>query len=484
MTKYILSILLIIFTYSCKKENLPSDGSATLQFSNDTIIFDTIFSSVGSITKQLMVYNNNDYDITTNVRLGSNSEAYFKINVDGESGKNIQNIKISSYDSMFVFLEVIINPNNTNNPYLVSDSIIFTTGNKTQNIDLIAYGQDAYFHTANTYGDIIDGEDTSRFLYHQLECNEVWNNDKPHVIYGYVIVDPNCQLTINEGTTVHLHKNSGIIVGNPFSSSSGGTIRVNGTLGNEVTFRGDRLDSWYDSLPGQWDRIWLYPGSVNNQFTYTNFQNGTIAIHADTVGNNIPTAVINNCGIDNMSAIGILGQGAKLEVNNTIITKCGQYSVVCNIGGDYTFKHCTFANYWNFDYRNSPSILLNNYYEGSDGNIYIRDLKNAYFGNCIIDGNLSTEISFQENSIGNFNYTFDHCLLKIDPNEDTGNSDYINIIKNKNPEFVSKQLFDFHLSETSPCNSAGDFNIIQSEPILSLDLEGNPRDNTPDLGAL
>ncbi|MDG1719009.1 MAG: hypothetical protein P8H17_04200, partial [Flavobacteriales bacterium] len=286
MTKYILSILLIIFTYSCKKENLPSDGSATLQFSNDTIIFDTIFSSVGSITKQLMVYNNNDYDITTNIRLGSNSEAYFKINVDGESGKNIQNIKISSYDSMFVFLEVIINPNNTNNPYLVSDSIIFTTGNKTQNIDLIAYGQDAYFHTANTYGDIIDGEDTSRFLYHQLECNEVWNNDKPHVIYGYVIVDPNCQLTINEGTTVHLHKNSGIIVGNPFSSSSGGTIRVNGTLGNEVTFRGDRLDSWYDSLPGQWDRIWLYPGSVNNQFTYTNFQNGTIAIHADTVGNN------------------------------------------------------------------------------------------------------------------------------------------------------------------------------------------------------
>ena len=484
MTKYILPILLVIFTYSCKKENLPSDGSATLQFSNDTIIFDTIFSSVGSVTKQLMVYNNNDYDITTNVRLGSNSEAYFKINVDGESGKNIENIKISAHDSMFVFLEVIINPNNTNNPYLVSDSIIFTTGNKTQNIDLIAYGQDAYFHTANTYGDIIDGEDTSRFFYHQLECNEVWNNDKPHVIYGYVIVDPNCQLTINEGTTVYLHKNSGIIVGNPFSSSSGGTIRVNGTLGNEVTFRGDRLDSWYDSLPGQWDRIWLYPGSINNKFTYANFQNGTIAIHADTVGNNTPTAVINNCRIDNMSAIGILGQGAKLEVNNTIITKCGQYSVVCNIGGDYTFKHCTFANYWNFDHRNTPSVLLNNYYEGSDGNIYIRDLNNAYFGNCIIDGNLSTEISFQENSIGNFNYTFDHCLLKIDPNEDTGTSDYINIIKNKNPEFVSKQLFDFHLSETSPCNSAGDFNITQSESILSLDLEGNSRDNLPDLGTL
>jgi hypothetical protein len=185
-----------------------------------------------------------------------------------------------------------------------------------------------------------------------------------------------------------------------------------------------------------------------------------------------------------MSSIGILGQGSKLEVNNTIITKCGQYSVVCNIGGDYSFKHCTFANYWNFDFRNTPSILLNNYYEASDGNIYIRDLNKAYFGNCIIDGNLTTEISFQENEIGDFNYTFDHCLLKIDPNEDTETSNYINIIKNESPEFVSKQLFDFHLSETSPCNSAGDFNITQTEFFLFSDLEGNLRDNVPDLGAL
>ena len=482
--KYILPILLLLITYSCKKENIQTEETSTLQFSNDTIIFDTIFSSIGSVTKQLMVYNNNNFDISTNVRLSGDTEGNFRMNVDGESRNNIQNVKILANDSMFVFVEVTIDPTNTNTPYLVSDSIIFTTGSKIQDVDLVAYGQDAYFHTANTYGDIINGEDTSRFFYHQLECNEVWNNDKPHVIYGYVIVDPNCQLTINAGTNIYLHKNSGVIVGNPFSATSGGTIKVNGELGNEVTFRGDRLDSWYDSLPGQWDRVWLYPGSINNEFNYTNFQNGTIAIHADTVSNNNPTAVINNCKIDNMSAIGILGQGAKLEVNNTIVTKCGQYSVVCNIGGDYSFKHCTFANYWNFDFRNTPSILLNNYYEASDGNIYIRDLNKAYFGNCIIDGNLTTEISFQENEIGDFNYTFDHCLLKIDPNEDTETSNYINIIKNASPEFVSKQLFDFHLSETSPCNSAGDFNITQTEIFLFSDLEGNLRDNVPDLGAL
>ena len=179
-----------------------------------------------------------------------------------------------------------------------------------------------------------------------------------------------------------------------------------------------------------------------------------------------------------------MGQGTKLEVNNTIITKCGQYSVVCNIGGDYSFKHCTFAfNFWNFDYRNTPSILLNNFYEGSDGNIYVRNLNSAIFWHCIIDGNLTTEISFQENESGNFNYTFDHSLIKIDTTKNnTNTSNFINVIKNKSPEFVSKKLFDFHLSDESPCISVGDFNITQSEMVLFSDIEGKLRENIPDLG--
>ena len=56
----------------------------------------------------------------------------------------------------------------------------------------------------------------------------------------------------------------------------------------------------------------------------------------------------------------------------------------------------------------------------------------CYFGNCIIDGNLSTEVSFQENEIGNFNYTFDHSLIKIDTLENnTNTSNFNNVIKNK-----------------------------------------------------
>jgi len=474
-----IAFLLLICLFSCKKELVLSGGKATLHFSNDTIMFDTVFTTVGSITHHLKVYNKNDFDVKTNIKITGEDSKFYAINVDGISGSEAKNVEIPANDSIFIFVEVRIDPNDQDLQFIVEANIEFNTGGKIQKVDLVAYGQYAKFHTANTYGEIIEGEDTLRFWYHALNCNEDWNSDTPHVIYGYVIVDANCQLTINEGSQIYLHKNSGIIVGNPFSATSGGTIKVNGSLGNEVVFQGDRLDSWYEDSPGQWDRIWLMPGSVNNTFDYAIIKEGTIGIHADTVGNNDPTAIINNCIIENMSAIGILGQGANLEVNNTIVSSCGQYTVVCNIGGEYEFTHCTFANFWNLNNRNTPSVLLNNFYEDINGIIHIRDLQKANFINCIIDGSLTTEIEFQENISGIFDYSFDHCLIKIDPNENTNTANYINIIKNENPDFEDKSKRDFHLKESSPCIDAG------RSTSISKDIEENDRTLTPppDLGA-
>ncbi len=474
MIRLIFNLLIFsIIIISCEKENLETNQNIKLHFSDDTITFDTIFASIGSITKTLTVYNHNDLDITTNVNLKGVSAANFRINIDGVPGNNQRDILIPANDSIFVFLEVTIDPSNNNTPYILSDSLVFTTGNSIQDVNLVAWGQDAYFHTANTFGNIINGTDTTRFYYHLLDCSVPWENDKPHVIYGYAVIDPQNTLIINEGCQIYMHKNSGILVGNPFKEETGGTLKVNGVLGNEVVFQGDRLDNWYKDIPGQWDRIWFTPGSIDNEINYAVIKNGNIGLHADTVYNNNPTLKVNNTIIKNMSGIGILGQGADIEVTNSIISECGQFMVACNIGGNYNFTHCTFANYWNYNRRNTPSILLNNYYEGADGNIYTRNLESANFVNCIIDGALSSEISYQNNESGVFNYSFDHCLLKIDPTIDTENNNYINILKNISPEFSNEN--DFNLSETSPAIDFG------RETSITLDILGNIR-SEPDLG--
>jgi hypothetical protein len=476
MNKYFLPLLLLtILLFACKKDLMDNDQSATLHFSTDTITFDTIFASIGSITKTLTVYNRNNFDVKSNIALLGNSAANFRMNIDGIAGNSQTNIEIPAKDSIFIFLEVTIDPSSSNTPYILSDSLVFTTGTKKQDVDVVAWGQDAYFHTANTYGDIINGTDTTRFYYHLLDCTTPWTNDKPHVIYGYAVVDPGNTLTINEGCNVYLHNNSGILVGNPFLEASGGSIKVNGTLGNEVTFQGDRLDPWYKDIPGQWDRIWLMPGSIDNEINYAIIRNANIGIHADTVGNNNPTVRITNTIIENMSAIGILGQGANISATNTVVSKCGQYAVACNIGGTYNFTHCTFANFWDYSRRSTPSILLNNYYEDIDGNLQIRDLNAANFTNCIIDGSLSTEVSFPEEEIGVFNYNFNHCLIKLDPTINIDNTHYQNTIINQSPKFENDTESDFHLTQDSPAIDAG---IGPSDS----DVEGNPRSN-PDIGA-
>ena len=64
-SKYILFFLLTVGLFaSCRKEEkLTRSTSAKLEFSVDTVIFDTVFTTIGSATKQLKVYNQK-YQIT------------------------------------------------------------------------------------------------------------------------------------------------------------------------------------------------------------------------------------------------------------------------------------------------------------------------------------------------------------------------------------------------------------------------------------
>jgi hypothetical protein len=458
---------------------MENSQSATLHFSNDTIIFDTAFHSIGTPTQTLTIYNRNNFDVQTNISLNLINEGVFRMNVDGVSGNNHKGIDIPSKDSIFIFLEVTPNQNSSND-FLLTSNIVFTTGTQQQDVKLVSPGRNANFHLPHD-NIFTDGTDSINYKYFSISENTTWTNDLPHVIYGYVVIEPNATLTIEEGTKIYFHNNSGMFVGNPLligengvPPTNNGTLIINGDIGNEVTMQGDRIDSWYENIPGQWNGIHFVQGSINSTIDYAIISNGTTAIHADSVANSNPTVTINNTIIENMSSIGILGQGANIAAANTVVSKCGQYTVACNIGGTYNFTHCTFANYWNYNHRNTPSILLNNYYEGADGNIYDRDLLAANFTNCIIDGSLSTEVSFQEQA-GEFNYTFDHCLIKLDPTIDTDNEHYINSIINQSPKFKDNTESDFHLTEDSPAIDAG---IGPSD----IDIEGNPR-NTPDLGA-
>ena len=486
---FVFALPFLLFN-SCKKEEFET-GSVNLEFSEDTIIFDTVFTRVGSATQIFSVYNTGDNDVKiSSIRLANGTFSNYRLNVDGMPGKFFTDIEIGANDSMFIFVEVTVDPNNLNTPMIVSDSIIFIANDFQGDIDLVAWGQDAYFHTPPTNSQI------APFFF--LTCNEIWTNDKPHVVYGYALVDSACTLTVNEGSDVYFHPGSGIIVLNS------GTLLVNGTQQNNVTFQGDRLGEDFKDIPGQWDRIWLSninlynptlisPGPKTSSIKHAVIKNGTIGLLVDTSFDNNPanpTLVLENTIIKNMTSHAIALRGSKVNAFNSVFANCGAQTTNILLGGIYNFYHCTFANFWDDGQRQDPAVTLNNYYIASTG-LVIRNL-NAYFGNCIIYGDNDNELAFDSSSTGNqFGFKFHHTLLKVESSFPTSDPlRYVSIVKafdgSNNPAFADIDNNYYQLdSINSPAIDVGDSNITQLNTILGNDILGTirPQRNGPDLGA-
>ena len=79
----LILISLIAFLFSCEK-NTPS-GTKGLVFSDDTIYFDTVFTTIGSTTRELRVRNSEKHRIRIDeIYLAGGNDSQFRLNIDGE----------------------------------------------------------------------------------------------------------------------------------------------------------------------------------------------------------------------------------------------------------------------------------------------------------------------------------------------------------------------------------------------------------------
>jgi len=461
---------LAFVSQSCNKDEGYAEGNISLGFSTDTILFDTLFTTIGSSTYTLLVRNHEDKAVNiSQLYIAGGANSPFRMNVDGVSGYSHADIEIAAHDSMYIFVEVTIDPNSGSGPMLQTDSIIFQTNGNIQDVDLIAYGVDAYFILPNRH---ITGLPAFNIVARE-GVDTTWTNDKPIVIYGYAVIDSTASLTIEAGTQIYFHHGGGLWV------YKGGNIKVNGTLTQPITFQGDRPEEYYANLPGQWDRIWLNEGSDDNIINYAIIRNGFIGLQTELISSDMGNKnIIKNTIIENMSGVGILNRAHSIDAENLLISNCKQYCLALTMGGTHKFRHSTFANYWNYDARKTPTVYINNYFKDNKDIIYPFDL-DATFLNCIAYGSNEEEIIIDNSALGGaFSFVFDHGLIRSQQDISDGGQ-WISVIKNQSPKFVStSNNGDFHLEDNSPALDAGKAGVHPP-----TDIEGNSRDiSTPDLG--
>lgn len=468
-TVVVTILLFMTILFACRDVGIDSDPNIKLGFSADSLLFDTVFTTVGSATRSFKVYNNHNQRIKIgSISLSGGTNSFFRINVDGASGLTIRDVEIGARDSLFVFVEVTVDPVNDQMPMIIADEIVFNTNGNVQDVKLVAWGQDAHFIYPN-YADPDNG-----IQYHIITENTTWDNDLPHVVYGLAVVAPGVTLRVSEGARIHFHNNSSLI----FLAES--TMKVYGSAEEPVTFQGDRLEAFYKEIPGQWGRIWFTATSKDHEINHAIIKNGTLGLHVDTIGSiNNPTLTIRNTIIKNMSIAGILAQGSHIVAENLIIANCGEHAAILALGGTYDFKHCTFANYFSLQTRRSPLLVLNNFYEDVDGVAQIREFSGLSFANCIIYGNLPEELGLDFFPGTNPSFLFDHCLLRTE--RASNGPSFINVLKNQNPLFKEIQNNDYRLLENSPAINAGNPVVANMVPI---DILGNDRTQRPDIGAI
>jgi hypothetical protein len=467
----LLGLLALSFG-SCREEGFDRDPGLRLSFSADTLIFDTVFTTIGSSTRSFMVYNRHNRRVNiSSIRLAGQEASFFRINADGASGRTLHDIEIGAGDSLFVFVEVTIDPVNQQLPLIITDSVVFHMNNNIQDVKLVAWGQDAHFIHPNYQ---LPGSD---FSYHLIDEDTHWTAELPYVIYGLAVIAPDISLHMEAGARVHFHNNSSMVF------LGGSSLKINGTAEDPVHIQGDRLESFYREIPGQWGRIWFTATSMGHEINYAIIKNGTVGLHIDSIGSlTAPSLIVRNSIIKNMSMAGLLAQGSHVRAENLLVANCGEHALVLALGGNYHFNHCTFANYYNLPNhpaRRTSSVVLNNYYEDAEGIVRLRPFENVFFGNSIIYGSLQNELYLDFFEGTQEDYTFDHCMIRSEL--DASGSGFINVMRNQDPLFNDIREQDYRLRENSPAIGMGNPDLSLQVP---FDLLGNSRALRSDIGAL
>lgn len=482
-------LIALVALASCRRERMYLTGAdARLEFSTDTLRFDTVFTQLGSSTQILKVFNpQGQFVKISSISIAAGASSKFRMNVDGIPGNSIEDVEIAPNDSIYIFVEVTIDPDEplSDSPFIIHDAIVLELNGNEQRVTLEAWGQNANYIPSRF------GKGGVALV--SCDFGEIsWNDPKPYVIYGILLID-SCTLRLPPGTRLYVHGGVARVqdeMGNPFIYNDGliyvlpnGKIRVEGTEDDPVVIQGDRLEEAFDELSGQWVGIRL--GSKGNSFQNAVIKNSLVGVYVDSAG----AVNLNQSVIYNTAGPGIFALHANVEARNCLIYNNAGTSVQLGYGGDYKFDYCTFASYG----VNASALSLSN---GVCYDVLCSEFDtyrlNATLRNCIVFGSRPDEILLSDFTGGAnpalFNVSMDHCVVRVtellDPAKG-GYPDFFTTICKNCVDGKSTQLLfedpnedDYHLDSLSIAQG-----IAFPLPGIQTDLEGNPRDPlAPDAG--
>ena len=444
----LLGIGLLASACTPEDEIITDSPSVLLSFSADTIQFDTLFTTVGSTSRLLKVYNPNRNAVTISaVETGRGSSSPYTVLLNGQPGQRFEDVRLLGGDSLFLIVEVLIDPQNQNLPFLVKDSLTFQVNENLQDVKLIAWGQDAHFHR----GWIIT-RDT------------LLSGNRPFVIQDSLWIAPEVTVKVDSGAAFYFDNRAfGLI---------NGALQTGGTVNAPEIFRNIRTDGSYENAFGQWEGLTFTSLSQDNQLKHTFVRNAINGIVINTPdADTIPNLTLANCVIENMAGYGLIAIGSDIDAYNTLIHSC-ILGLAYNVGrGYYRYRHCTLDNN-NVDYPREDEWFSVAFSDTiSDFEVSMQPFYGEMTNN-ILWGSLTNELLVVRSQ------PEPETIVRINTNLLKSSDDsFEDNIYNEDPLFVDPVIFQYELDSLSPAVDQG------IRTTITTDINGKQRDEQPDLGA-
>lgn len=455
---YIIPILSSIVA-SCIDDSFTSSPADQPQFSVDTLKMGTVFTEEMTTTRRFSVRNPASKSMSiSHIGLSGEGARYFRLNVDGFSGTEFNNVEIRGKDSIFVFVEATLPEVNSDLPVEIEAIVDFTTNGVNRSVVISAFGQDVI----RLHGEIV-GSST------------IFNSAKPYQIFDSLVVAEGATLQLSPGTRLLFHdKASLVIYGNLISEGSPDcpVILSGDRTGNVVT------DISFDLMSRQWDGVVFKSGSHSNYLSHTIIKNTVNGVSIDGQATpDTPTELsMLNCRLRNSGYSVLTAVHANVKAIGCEFAEAGAGLVYLH-GGSHRFNHCTFANYYLFSAISGPALAFSHTDEASIDDTGL-PLLNADISNSIIYG-LGADLSHDD--LTGLDIKIRNCLIKSNGTDD---DNFITCIWGEDPLYYTvrnEYIFDYRLRDDSPAIASADPNLTLPE--AAVDPYGLERGAAPDLGA-
>lgn len=450
MRRFLYIFMILAAVAACSDDDdFSASGNYVLTLPADTVRMDTVFSNTPSSTYSFWVHNRGDKGIRiSSTRLEHGNQSGFRVNVDGvyldnANGSIAHDFEVRKDDSIRVFVEYTLRGTGKLEPQAVSDNLCFKLESGVeQKINLAAWAWDA---------DVTDSL--------IVTSDMTLASSKPYVVRRGIRVAEGVTLAVEGGTTIYFGANAGIDVY--------GRLVVDGTPGNEVVMRGERLDHMFDYLPydrvsGQWKGLHFAENSTGNIISYADIHSCKDAIVCDSaaIDGDVLRLDINHSTIHNCDGYGVKALNSNIAISNTQISNT-MGDCLAVYGGRCSVTYTTLAQFYPFDARRGAALRFANTYNGYDYPLTMLSCTNS-----IVTGYGADEM-MGERDKGNeelpFEYRFANCLLRTPAvSEDKEEYKFFTdvIFESSEDEISGKQHFanvdednlyyDFRLNDKSP----------------------------------